>query len=142
MANDHEERIVALEEEVAALRRIVNGVPLTAKKKRAAQLPADWQPDEADIAKLSASFPNVDIEHETDSFRDYWASRGEARADWSAAYRNWIRKAAQFSKAPVARLQGRSEGRASALGEANRERRDRALDKLAALQQGTARGKV
>jgi hypothetical protein len=131
-----EERLAALEEEVAALRRIVNGVPLKATtRKRAAQLPADWQPDEADVEKLTASFPNVDMEHETDSFRDYWASKGEARADWSAAYRNWIRKAASFAKAPVTRLQGRPVGRAAAIGESNRARVDGALDKLAAVQQ-------
>lgn len=132
-----EERLAALEEEVAALRRIVNGVPAAAvKKKRAAQLPHDWQPDEADVAKLAASFPNVDIDHETDCFRDYWASRGEARADWQATYRNWIRKAASFAKAPVTRLQGRPAGRAAAIGEVNRSRIDGALDKLHALQQG------
>lgn len=137
MADDHEERIAALEEEVAALRRIINGVPASAvKKKRAAQLPADWQPNEADVARLAASFPNVDIEHETDSFRDYWASRGEARADWDAAYRNWIRKAASFAKAPVTRLQGRPAGRTAAIGEVNRARIDGALDKLHALREG------
>lgn len=137
MSDDHEDRITALEEEVAALRRIVNGVLASAvKKKRAAQLPADWQPKEDDAVKLAASFPNVDIEHETDSFRDYWASRGEARADWDAAYRNWIRKAASFAKAPVTRLPGRPAGRTAAIGEANRARIDGALDKLHALQQG------
>jgi len=138
MADDHEDRITALEEEVAALRRIVNGVPASAvKKKRAAQLPVNWQPDEADVVKLSASFPNVDMDNETDSFRDYWTSRGEARADWSAAYRNWIRKAASFAKAPVTRLQARPVGRAAAIGESNRARVDGALDKLHALRQGT-----
>ena len=137
MAETHETRITALEEEVAALRRIVNGVPASAvKKKRAAQLPVNWQPDEADVVKLSASFPNVDMDNETDSFRDYWASRGEARADWDAAFRNWIRKATSFAKTPVTRLQGRPVGRAAAIGESNRARVDGALDKLHALQQG------
>jgi hypothetical protein len=137
MDDDHEERITALEEEVAALRRIVNGVPASAvKKKRAHQLPADWQPNEADAARLRASFPNVDIEHETHVFRDYWASRGEARADWSATWRNWIRKASSFAKAPVTRLQARPAGRAAALGESNSARVNGALDKLSALQSG------
>lgn len=133
---DHEDRITALEEEVAALRRIVNGVPASAvKKKRAAQLPPDWQPNEEDRAKLAASFPNVDMDHETDCFRDYWASKGEPRADWPATYRNWIRRAASFAKAPVSRLQGRPAGRTAAIGEANRNRVDGAINKLHALQQ-------
>lgn len=132
-----DERVAALEEEVAALRRIVNGVPANAvKKKRAAQLPADWQPDEAEVAKLKASFPNVDIAHETDCFRDYWASRGEARADWSATYRNWIRRASSFAKAPVSRLQGRPAGRTAAIGESNRARIDGALDRIHSLRTG------
>lgn len=134
-----EDRITALEQEVAALRRIVNGVSpgMEPKKKRAAQLPADWQPKEADVEKLVASFPNVDIEHETDSFRDYWASRGEARADWDAAFRNWIRKAASFAPAPVSRIQGRPAGRAAAIGEANRTRVNGALDRVSALRKGS-----
>lgn len=134
---DMEERIAALEAEVAALRRIVNGVPLAAApaKKRAHQLPADWTPREVDLASMRQAYPNVDIDNETDCFRDYWASKGEARADWHAGYRNWIRKAASFAKAPVTRLQGRPLGRAAAIGESNRARIDGALDKLAAVQQ-------
>lgn len=137
MADDHETRITALEEEVAALRRIVNGVPASAvKKKRAAQLPVDWQPRTEEIERMMSSYPNVDMTHEISCFCDYWASRGEARADWDAAFRNWIRKAASFAKAPVTRLQGRPLGRAAAIGESNRARVDGALDKLHALQQG------
>lgn len=131
-----EKRIAALEDEVAALKLLLVASPPAAKKKRATQLPDDWQPKRTDVAKLVQSFPNVDIPHETDSFRDYWTSRGETRADWDAAYRNWIRKAASFAKAPIARLPARPQGRAAAIGESNRARVDSALDKLHALQQG------
>lgn len=133
-----EDRIAALEVKVKALCALIE-LPVTApaKKKRACQLPADWTPEQGEVEKLMASHPNVDIENETDCFRDYWASKGEARADWAATYRNWIRRAATFAKAPVTRLQSRPAGRAAAIGENNRARVDSALDKLHALQQGT-----
>lgn len=105
-------------------------------------LPPDWQPSEDVIAWAKESYPNVKVQHEADKFRDYWTASGKTYADWHAAFRNWIRKAAEFSTAKVTRLESRPEGRAATLAQANRDRRDRALDKLASLQQGTTRSQI
>jgi hypothetical protein len=137
---DIEQRLAALEAEVQSLRALIEAK--TPAKKRAHALPLDWQPRPEDVKILREAYPNLDINHETDSFRDYWAANGKPAINWHAAYRNWLRKAAQFSKARVATLQGRSAGRAASLGEDNRARRDRALDKLAQIQQGAGARKA
>lgn len=72
-------------------KRTPNGVP----KKRATRLPEDWVPDEVFARQegLSAS----EVAREADKFRDYWkAQPGQkgVKADWPAAWRNWVRKAA------------------------------------------------
>lgn len=44
-------------------------------------------------------YPGVDLRAETAKFVDHWRAQGGARArkvDWSAAWRNWIRKAAEW----------------------------------------------
>ena len=33
-----------------------------------------------------------EIGYEWDKFRDYYVSKGERRADWGAAWRNWVRR--------------------------------------------------
>lgn len=35
----------------------------------------------------------IDVDRETEKFRDYWVSKGERRVDWTATWRNWIRRA-------------------------------------------------
>lgn len=56
------------------------------------RIPADWAPptDEAERARVEA--PSVNVEHETAQFVDWAISKGEARADWLAAWRRWIRE--------------------------------------------------
>jgi hypothetical protein len=113
-----------------------------AKPKRASQMPPGWAPNHNDLQWAEDSYPNVKVRDETDKFRDWCIARGQTYKNWSAAYRNWIRNAARFATADVTRLQGRPQGRAAALAETNRERRDRALDKLSALRDRTAGGEV
>ncbi len=70
--------------------------------QRAARLPADWQPDDADMAFCRAQRAELDPRETADRFRDYWhgvaGSKG-CKLDWSATWRNWVRN----EKAPPAR---------------------------------------
>jgi len=136
--------IVAIEEQLADLKAqliIERGtVPAKSppKQKRNARIPEDWEPDAVLIEWARNGYPNVDPHHETAKFRDYWVSAGTARANWSAAYRNWIRKAAEFASSRPSPLHaGRSAQRTAAISEANRATRNRVLDKLASLRPGT-----
>jgi len=69
------------------------------EKARKARLPAEWSPSEELRAWTQTSHPDVNAHTELEKFRDHWTSKGEARLDWDATWRNWIRKAAQFSNA-------------------------------------------
>ena len=57
--------------------------------------PSDFRVGE-DLKKWAAeSFPRINLELETEAFRDHEFAR--ARTDWSAAWRNWIRRASKFN---------------------------------------------
>ncbi|QBQ53396.1 hypothetical protein [Nitrosococcus wardiae] len=40
--------------------------------------------------------PNIDLAQECEKFRDYHQAKESLFSDWEAAFRNWIRKAAEF----------------------------------------------
>lgn len=64
--------------------------------KKGSRLPDDWRPTEADLAWAESAYPGRDFDHETEKFRDHWrAASGQnaVKRDWSAAWKNWIRKA-------------------------------------------------
>lgn len=132
-------RLAALEREVAEIRAQLAETPAP---KRSRQIDDQWQPSSQLLDWAAQSHPNVDVTRETDRFRDYYAAHGKPLKNWDAAFRNWVRKAAEFSPTPVSRIEARSVGRAASLSESNRAKRDGALDKLAALRQGAAAGKV
>lgn len=46
--------------------------------------------------------PGVDIESETEKFVDYWLAHGKRMADWTATWRNWMRRAPQFNRQEAA----------------------------------------
>lgn len=71
-----------------------------APQKGPCNLPTDWQPDSKSWDEMVAHFPNVDVKLETYKFKDYWASatKNAKKRDWTAAWRNWIRKASEWSK--------------------------------------------
>lgn len=133
------DRLVALERRVTELEQQLTLQPTTPAKGKAHALPLNWHPPEQVIAWVKEGYPNVVETDERDRFADYWRSRGDTRKDWTAAYRNWIRKAAEFSAPRPAVLSGRPVTRGSAITEANRQRRDRVADKLAALWGDTPR---
>jgi len=65
--------------------------PKNERSKPKRFIPNDWQPDASCIKACAARGFSIDAER--DAFVDYWISRGEARADWNAAFRNWMRTA-------------------------------------------------
>lgn len=48
----------------------------------------------------SEKVPSVDIDAQTEEFCDYWRAHGKKMADWTATWRNWMRRSPQFSKTP------------------------------------------
>ena len=65
------------------------------KPKRARQLPDDWAPNEKH-RELAANL-RVNPAVEQEKFRDYHLAKGMVFRDWDAAFRNWLRNAAEFS---------------------------------------------
>lgn len=68
------------------------------KSSRAAVLQPDWQPSPQDIDHArTEGLSDEQISRELAKFRDYWISAsgaGARKRDWSATWRNWVRKAA------------------------------------------------
>ena len=63
----------------------------SARKRATKRCPEDWQPTDAEIEKIRAECPGIDLLAETRKFRDYEFARG--RSDWPATWRNWMREA-------------------------------------------------
>lgn len=68
--------------------------------KGAHRLPKEWKPSPESLTAMADHFPWVDLKLETHKFRDYWqaATAGAMKKDWDAAFRNWIRRAAEWQK--------------------------------------------
>lgn len=70
-------------------------------RKRAARLPEGWMPRQDVIDQMRAECPQVHLEAEHRKFSDHWAAasgRTATKADWNAAWRNWIRRAAEHDQ--------------------------------------------
>jgi hypothetical protein len=79
------------------------------REKRKSRLPDEWQPrsEERHLARELG----VDCDAELASFGDHYKSKGEARLDWDASFRNWLRNAVRFGRKPGQRsLAGMSGG--------------------------------
>jgi len=132
MSRHELDRIDALERRVAELERRLSS-PVQVGTGRMQRLPQQWTPAIETLAWSKEKYPDVDEATEREKFRDYYGSKGESRRDWEGAYRNWIRREADFAKArPQARANG-PQTRADAIAKANRGRRDRVAAELAEL---------
>ena len=72
------------------------------KSDRGSRLPADWTPSDEDRAFAQAE--GIDPDREAGSFRDYWTSKPGAagrKSNWSATWRNWVRRSAERKPAHV-----------------------------------------
>jgi len=55
------------------------------------KIPEDWAPPAHEVEQARVKAPSVNVEFETAQFVDWAISKGEARADWLAAWRRWVR---------------------------------------------------
>ena len=69
--------------------------------RRGSRLPPDWTPGDSGFAFASQhGLANGKAHAELERFRDHWAAKtgqGATKADWQAAWRNWVRKAVEFA---------------------------------------------
>lgn len=68
----------------------------SAKPSRASRLQADWQPSTEDMRWAIDARPDINVRLEVETFRDYWIAKpgkDGTKTDWSATWRNWIRRA-------------------------------------------------
>ena len=89
-----------------------NGEVARERAPTAPRLPDDWAPDPDLLAWAANAEPGVDARREVEKFRDYWKAASGANArkhDWSAAWRTWIRRAAEIQsvRPPPPRAQAR-----------------------------------
>lgn len=71
-----------------------------AKNAKGTRISEDWMPKPETVEKIKASVPGLDIATEHEKFIDYFLSvSGEkgVKKDWDAAWRNWMRRAKQWS---------------------------------------------
>jgi hypothetical protein len=69
--------------------------PTPIESARGSRLAADWAPSEADLAFAATERPDLNAATEAAAFRDFWHAKPGAdgrKVDWSATWRNWIRK--------------------------------------------------
>lgn len=66
---------------------------------RGSRLPEDWSPSVDDLAfAKQEGLTGCDLDRETQKFRDYWIAKpGQTgvKTDWSATWRNWVRRSAE-----------------------------------------------
>jgi len=68
------------------------------KPKGKRMVPANWQPAEQLRADLAERFPTVAMGDELERFRDYSRANDKRFKDFDAAFRNWIKRAAEFAR--------------------------------------------
>lgn len=93
-----------------------------AKQTRGSRIP-DGFPDAGALEWARSECPGVDAEREAAKFRDHWLAASGARGvklDWLATWRNWVRRADEFSQSRPAPSGG--DARASTIEQARRLR--------------------
>jgi len=73
------------------------GPPSGGNARKGSCLPINWLPIEPDLVfARQCGLDSLEIQREIEKFGDYWhakAGSGAAKRDWSATWRNWVRKA-------------------------------------------------
>lgn len=64
--------------------------PERGTRKRATQLPADWEPNEGHAA--IATERGLDLDDVAANFRDHHTAKASTYVDWNAAFRTWLRR--------------------------------------------------
>lgn len=67
-------------------------------QKRKTRLPDDWflPKDWGDWA-VNEGYNEPEIREQAELFADHWRSKGEARLDWLATWRNWMRRSRSYT---------------------------------------------
>lgn len=50
------------------------------------------------VAWVEQKYPAVDWQAETEEFVDYWIGTGKRMVDWTATWRNWMRRSVKFNR--------------------------------------------
>lgn len=86
---------------------LADGEPPPKAEPKATRLPDDWHPEgelrQWTIDTIRKAGSGVSAGHEVLKFRDYWRAQPGAKGrklDWSATWRNWIRKAIEMEGKP------------------------------------------
>lgn len=66
--------------------------------KRSSPISNDFWPDDEQLEAMGKRVKGVQIGTETEKFVNYYLGTGRSMKDWSACWRNWILKAAQFQE--------------------------------------------
>ena len=75
--------------------------PETKRAKRRTAMTADQQPSKSDgQAGIDEGLSRDEFRAEWQAFRDFHISKGNVMADWSAAWRTWLRNRKRFGKPP------------------------------------------
>lgn len=76
-----------------------NGKSPAGRDKGRTTLPADWQPTVADLEHAAEhGFDRAAAHQLAGAFADFHRSRGNRMANWSAAWRTWVRNEIKFSR--------------------------------------------
>jgi len=79
-----------------------SAAPVTSRSPTGSRIPQDWEPDEVLRKWTAQSYPGVNIAAEVEKFRDHWlakAGKDARKSDWTATWRNWARRADEWSRA-------------------------------------------
>ena len=83
------------------------------KKRIDTRLPEDWAPTDDDLEVARSCLPETAVAKELEKFRDHWRAEAGPKAvkrNWSAAWRNWCRRAPNFNSNNRGRQDGRRSG--------------------------------
>lgn len=61
-------------------------------------LPDDFCITESMREWARTKVPEVDIDAQHELFCDHWRGNGKRMADWTATWRNWMRRAPEFTR--------------------------------------------
>ena len=98
------------------------------RRARGSRITSDWMPSDDLISAMRAECPGVDLQAEHRVFIDYWiAQPGQkgVKLDWSATWRNWMR-----------RKQGTSHARVTPIRQSPVDRARDVAAELRALEEG------
>lgn len=100
-------------------RTVVEAAASPPTTRRKARLPDGWALPKAwgEWAQAERGWPADEVRRVAALFADHWHGKGEARADWLATWRNWVRREASAKPRADARTDARNAFAASILGD-------------------------